>query len=227
MYDDDERFTALEKKFLKAFENFDIELLQECLDAGMDINANPADYFQPSVLAESLEFLDEGLDSDRYDNWGYGDIDVKSPVIETDRIKFLKFCIGKGIDLNASYDDVGEIISVPFDVVRYCNDYNVVKFILSQGVNLNTMVSDSISLLDYADEHIFLDERGSQAAMCSYYQERLLTFYGAKPAKLIKFKPSQKEKDLHEKLFLFDLEKIKEISREDILEFKLDSYLID
>ena len=110
MYSDDKRFTELEKKFLKAFEEFNIELLQECLDEGMDINANPSNYFLPSLLAESLEFLDEDLDRERYENWAYGDIDVKAPIIETDRIKFIKFCIEKGINLNAKEDDCGEII---------------------------------------------------------------------------------------------------------------------
>ena len=39
MYENDKRFSVLEKRFLKAFENFDIAFLQKCLDAGMDINA--------------------------------------------------------------------------------------------------------------------------------------------------------------------------------------------
>ena len=32
MYSDNNRFTELEKKFIKAFEEFNIELLQECLN---------------------------------------------------------------------------------------------------------------------------------------------------------------------------------------------------
>ena len=227
MYSDDKRFTELEKKFLKAFEEFNIELLQECLDEGMDINANPSNYFLPSLLAESLEFLDEDLDRERYENWAYGDIDVKAPIIETDRIKFIKFCIEKGINLNAKEDDCGEIIYLAFDVVRYCNDYNVVKFILSQNIDLNGMVRKNISLLDFVDEHIFCDGRGSQAAMCSYYQERFLTYYGAKPAAMLEAQLSEKEKLLHQDLFSLDVNRIKELSPEDILKYKLDSVLID
>jgi hypothetical protein len=156
MYSDDNRFTDLEKKFLKAFEEFNIELLQECLDEGMDINANPSNYFMPSVLAESLEFLDEDLESERYEDWDFGDIDVKAPIIETDRIKFIKFCIEKGINLNANADDCGEIIYLAFSVVRYCYDYNVVKFILSQNVDLNGMVRKNTSLLDFVGVDYFI-----------------------------------------------------------------------
>ena len=227
LYYSDEKFTALEKKFLRAFEDFDIELLQECLDEGMDINANPGGNFYPSVLAEALEELDEEKESERFENWAFDDIDVKSPVIETDRIKFLKFCIEKGINLNAEYEDCLEIVPLAFCVSRYCYDYNVVKFIFSQNINLNTMVRKSFSLLDLTDEDIFCDERGSQTAMRTYYQERLLIYYGAKPAALLEAKLSEKEKSLHKKLFSFDSEKIKELSKDDIIEYKLDSFLID
>lgn len=227
MYSNDERFTIQERKFLKAFEEFDIGLLKECLDEGMDINANPNNYFQPSVLAEMLEFLDDDDDEERYKNWGYGDIDVKAPIVETDRIKFLKFCVEKGINLNACFDDCGEILSVAFDVIRFCNDYNVIKFILSQDINLNVMVRKSVSLLDLIDEDIFCDERGSQAAMCTYYQERLLTYYGAKPAAMLEKDYSDYEKQLHEKLFSLDVERIKELNADDILKYELDSFLID
>lgn len=227
MYSGDERFTTLERKFLKAFEDFDIKMLNECLEAGMDINANPNNYFQPSVLAEMLTFLDDDIDRVRYEQWNYGDIDVKAPVIETDRIKFLRFCIEKGINLNAIYDDCGENICLAFDVLRYCYDYDVVKFILCQKIDLNIMVRESVSLLDYADEHIFCDERGTQAAMCSYYQERLLTYYGAKPAAMLEANLSEHEKKLHELLFSLNVIKINEISKEDICEYKLDSILID
>ena len=227
MYSDNNRFTELEKKFIKAFEEFNIELLQECLDEGMDINANPSNYFLPSLLAESLEFLDEDFDSERYENWAYGDIDVKSPIIETDRIKFIKFCIEKGINLNAKEDDCGEIIYLAFDVARYCYDYNVVKFKLSQNINLNVMVKDSVSILDFAGEHIFCDGYGSRGAMCSYYQERLLTYYGAKPAAMLEAQLSENEKLLHQALFSLDINRIKELLPEDILKYKLDSVLIE
>ena len=227
MYSDNNRFTNLEKKFLKAFEEFNIELLQECLNEGMDINANPSNYFMPSVLAESLEFLDEDLESERYEDWDFGDIDVKAPIIETDRIKFIKFCIEKGINLNANADDCGEIIYLAFSVVRYCYDYNVVKFILSQNIDLNGMVRKNASLLDFVAEHIFYDGRGSRDAMCSYYQERLLTYYGAKPAAMLEAQLSENEKLLHQDLFSLDVNRIKELSPEDILKYKLDSVLID
>ncbi len=227
MYSEDEKFTTLERKFLKAFEEFNVDLLKECLESGMDINANPNNYFQPSVLAEMLTFLEDDTDEARYENWDYGDIDVKAPVTETDRIKFLKFCIEKGIDLNAIYDDCGENICLAFDVLRYCSDYDIVKFILSQKIDLNIMVRESVSLLDFAEEHIFCDERGTQAAMCSYYQARLLTYYGAKPAAMLDFNLSESEKKLHDLLFSLDVEKVKEIRKEDICEYKLDSILID
>ena len=59
------------------------------------------------------------------------------------------------------------------------------------------MVYNGCSFYDDVSHHVFFDERGSNAAKFVYYRERLITYYGAKPAYLLHNEDSDEEKRLH------------------------------
>ena len=202
-----------ERKMLEqAFDNFDVSLLQKCLDLGYDMNA--VDDYGDSFLSEAISC--------------YGDEDWENTQIPVKQvISFLDFALKHGLDINHTYDDDGEIIGDAFDIIKYCYNDEIVEFLIQNGLNLNYMMKKDWSFYDEISVTVFLDERGSEAAKFVYYRERLITYYGAKPAYLLENNDSEEEKKLFDTVLSLDTEKISSLSKEDIIENELDSVLIN
>lgn len=204
--------TKEQEMLTKAFENFDISLLQECIDAGYDMNK--PDEYNDTYFSEAL--------------YCYGDDDSDNTNIPVKQvISFLDFAIKHGLYLDYTFDDCGEIYGDPFKIVKYCYNDEIVEFLLQHGMNINYMVYNGCSFYDDVSHHVFFDERGSNAAKFVYYRERLITYYGAKPAYLLHNEDSDEEKRLFDIILSFDLEKISALTSEEIIDNKLDSILID
>ena len=204
--------TKEQKKLTEAFENFDISLLQKCLDAGYDINKG--EFPDESYFAEALFCHGD-------EDWDNTQIPVKQV------IAFLDFALKNGLDINHVFDDCGELIGDAFDIVKYCKNDEITEFLLQNGMNLNYMVYKGCSFYDHIDHHVFWDERGSEEAKFVYYRERLITYYGAKPAYLLQNEDTEKQKKLYETILSLDINIIKDLTAQEIIDNKLDSILID
>lgn len=199
-------------KLQEAFDNFDISLLQKCIDAGYNMNA--VTYPDDSYFTKALFCYG----SEDWDN-------TKIPVKQV--IEFLDFALKNGLDINHTFYDCGEVAGDAFDIVRYCYNDEVTEFLLQHGMNLNYMATKTMSFYDYISAHVFWDIRGSSDAKFSYERERLITYYGSKPAELLENKDTDEQKKLFNIILSLDIEKISKLTANQIIDNKLDSILIN
>lgn len=203
--------TKEQEMLSEAFEKFDISLLQKCLDAGYDINV--ADEYYDTYFSEAIFCYG----SENFEN-------TQIPVKQV--ISFLDFALKHGLDINHKFDDCGELIGEAFDIIKYCFNDEVTEFLIQHGLDLNYMVTSTMSFYDYISAHVFWDERGSDEAKFVYYRERLITYYGSKPSYLLENKDTEEQKKLYDIILSFNLNKISQLTKEEIIKNELDYILV-
>ena len=217
----------------KSFDQKNIALLHEAMQAGADIN-HKTSLEEPLLSGLLYEFgcecryeLSEIDEFERPVNYvGNFNLDEEREKV----IAFIGECIKYGIDLNAYEEDCGDKYYIAYEALKWQHDnLGVAQFLFENGARVDLMLNECSSIYDGIAGDVFAEEccGNYDWAKDLYNGARLIIAYGGKSADYMNDELPADKKQRIQSVILFDFEAIERLTREEILTDALDAYLFE